>query len=174
VQRNRCRGTLRIKYKERNLLPNQLIAPNGKLATLPVKSKADIYAAVGLGRLKAEDIGFEYVDQIQIETIIVALANNVLQQGGGTLTLQCVERHDLPDGNGQLGLEVCVRSDENDSDSVDLAQALAGKCGNSIGIDKNVLHVRHLADEFSIDCVLWQGTRVSARKWGRVVSRQLG
>ncbi len=93
--------------------------------TLTVKSEADIYAAVGQGRLWAGQIGFEHADQTRIETIIAELARNaakafgaraylipspailgagtsralidaLVHGGGGTITLRWLERDGLP------------------------------------------------------------------------------
>lgn len=137
-----------------------------RTACLLVCGEADIYAAVGLARLMAGQLGFERSDQVQLETIIIELASHALRHAGcSTLVLRCVEREHpnfLP--GRQPGLEIVV--EEHGSGIVDLARLLAGGEGETAGGNGGqVWSVRHLADEFAIESLDGRGTRTRACKW---------
>ncbi len=114
----------------------------------------------------ATKIGFEYTDQIRLETLIVEMISHAFREGNeGTVTLRCVERTSLPGGEPQLGLEIMVGDDN--SGAVDLAKILAGKESAWNDRGTNVSSVRQLADEFAIDSVTGRGMRMYVRKWAR-------
>lgn len=145
------------------------------IETLPVKSEADIYAAVGQGRMLAGQAGFDLADQTRLETIIAELARNALRYGGGgQLTLRCLERDGAPpfeltETCRQVGLEVLV--EDQGPGIADLAQALAGGRSAAGGLGTGLPAVRRLADELAIDSAPGRGTRVRACKWARVPLR---
>ncbi|MBN1890518.1 MAG: hypothetical protein JW850_21170 [Thermoflexales bacterium] len=155
-------------------------------ATLPLHTEADIYAAVGLGRVMVDKVGFKHVDRLQLETIIIELSFNALRHGSeGTLSLSCLERVATPidsafptlnpssspaalagsePGETQLGLEISVGNHR--SGVIDLAKVLAGR-GDSLGSVnlQQILSVCQLGDEFAIDNQPGHGIHVSVRKW---------
>jgi serine/threonine-protein kinase RsbT len=141
--------------------------------TLVIRSDADIYAAVGQGHLMAERMGFEQGDQTRVETIIAELVRNALMHGGGGyVTLRRVEQHGmspahLPKADTLVGLEVVV--EDGGPGIADLALALADGYSSTGGLGMGIPAVRRLADEFNIDSVPGQGTRVRAIKWLRQV-----
>ncbi len=155
-------------------------------ATLPLHTEADIYAAVGLGRVMVDKVGFKHVDRLQLETIIIELSLNALRHGSeGTITLNCLERVAPPVDSAfprtnpgsytatfagsepsemQLGLEVTVGN--HHSGVIDLAKVLAGRGGSPGGTElQQMLSVCQLGDEFVIDSQTGRGVHVSVRKW---------
>jgi len=138
-------------------------APQVKeVATLPVRTRADVYTVIGLARMMVSKLGFEHSDQIRLETIIVKLAFDMLRQwSGGAITLQSIERPDAAHGQPQFGLEVIVRG--HWLGGLDLAQILAGHGGTAC-----LSAVRQLADEFTMEHLRGADTLVRACKWAGV------
>ncbi len=167
-----CRAWVRLKSRSRDNMRASFagVIVESKVKeteTLLVQSEADIYAAIGQGRLLAGKIGFEHIDQTRLETIIAELARNALMHGGGgTVTLRWIERNTLSKGKVQVGLEIVV--EDYGSGIADLAQALAGGHSTVGGLGVGIPSVRRLADEFAIDSAPGRGTRVRTCKWVRV------
>jgi serine/threonine-protein kinase RsbT len=139
--------------------------------TWRVHSEADVYAAIGAGRMMGNKMGFETADQMRLETIIAELARNALRYGGGgTVRLRCVQGKSL--GTCGLGLEIVVEDDgPGIANLVDvLANGRSSKSTGSApgGLGVGLAAVRRLADEFEIESVAGRGTRVRACKWKRV------
>jgi serine/threonine-protein kinase RsbT len=149
-----------------------------EIEVVMVRGEADIYAAVGQGRMLADEIGFERSDQTRLETIVAELARNTLRHGGGgTITFRRLKRGgtDLclvvdpgqaleTREDAQPGLEVIA---EDDGPGItDLARALADGFSTNGGLGAGLPAVRRLADEFTIESVPGCGTRVRVCKWG--------
>ena len=150
---------------------------------LLVRDEAGVYAAISAGREMASQIGFDRADQTRLETIIAELTRNAMRYGGGgTLTLQRLERDDLPAGEVQLGLQVTV--EDWGPGIANLAQVLAGRSeephpaasettqAGSGGLGVGIAVVRRLADEFAIESMPGRGTRVRACKWRRKIAER--
>jgi serine/threonine-protein kinase RsbT len=151
---------------------------------LPVRDEAQVYAAISAGREMAIQMGFDRADQTRLETIIAELARNAVRYGGGgALTLQRLERDDLPAGEVQLGLQVTV--EDRGPGIANLAQVLAGRSeaphlaasettqAGPGGLGVGIAVVRRLADEFAIESMPGRGTRVRACKWRRKIAERL-
>lgn len=120
----------------------------------------DIVAARQLGRNVAKELGFGTVDQARITTAISELARNIyLYAGQGTV---CIEK--VFDG-GKSGLKI-IATDEGPGIQ-DIRKVMEDGYTTSGGLGAGLPGVKRLTDEFDIDSVPGEGTKITATKWLR-------
>jgi serine/threonine-protein kinase RsbT len=123
-----------------------------------VRSDLDIVNARVAGRDLAKALGFGVIDQARVATAISELARNiVLYAGEGEVILRRVQ------ANRRLGLEaVCV---DQGPGIPDVALAMRGGYSTSNGLGMGLPGTKRLMDEFEIESVVGEGTKVTIRKW---------
>jgi len=123
-----------------------------------VRSDLDIVNARVAGRDLAKTLGFGVIDQARVATAISELARNiVLYAGEGEVILRRVQ------DNRRLGLEaVCV---DQGPGIPDVALAMRDGYSTSNGLGMGLPGTKRLMDEFEIESVVGEGTKVTIRKW---------
>ncbi|WP_237773394.1 MULTISPECIES: anti-sigma regulatory factor [Streptomyces] len=103
-------------------------------------------------------VGFGLVDQTRIVTAASELARNAyVHGGGGTLTLEIVQR------NGRRGLRLVV-SDQGPG-IADIDEALTDGYTTGAGLGHGLGGARRLMDEFQVRSVPGSGTTVTVLRW---------
>ncbi|ALC87680.1 MULTISPECIES: anti-sigma regulatory factor [unclassified Bacillus (in: firmicutes)] len=129
-------------------------------SSVDIITEWDIVAARQLGRNKAKEVGFGTVDQARITTAISELARNIyLYAGKGK-----IEINHITEGNLK-GLLV-IASDEGPG-IADVRKALEDGYTTSGGLGAGLPGVKRLMDNFKIETVIGEGTKISATKWLR-------
>ncbi|KQL34936.1 anti-sigma regulatory factor [Psychrobacillus sp. FJAT-21963] len=129
-------------------------------SSVDIITEWDIVAARQLGRNKAKEVGFGTVDQARITTAISELARNIyLYAGKGK-----IEINHITEGNLK-GLLVTA-SDEGPG-IADVRKALEDGYTTSGGLGAGLPGVKRLMDNFKIETVIGEGTKISATKWLR-------
>ncbi len=129
--------------------------------TCRIEGEADIYAAAGLARELAQELGFARNDIARIEIAVRELASNIVRYAGrGEIRLQQVS------SEHRTGLEV-VATDEGPG-IVDLDLALQdGYSTGEKGLGSGLPAVKRLMDTFEIESAVGKGTTVRAVRWVR-------
>ena len=131
-----------------------------KIESVDIITEWDIVAARQLGRNEAKKIGFGTVDQARITTAISELARNIyLYAGKGNIAIK-----EVTEGNLK-GLLV-IASDEGPG-IADVRRALEDGFTTSGGLGAGLPGVKRLMDDFKIETVVGEGTKISATKWLR-------
>ncbi|WP_313891877.1 anti-sigma regulatory factor [Psychrobacillus sp.] len=129
-------------------------------SSVEIIKEQDIVAARKLGRNKAKELGFGTVDQARITTAISELARNIyLYAGKGNIQIQQITEGDLK------GLLI-IASDEGEG-ILDVRKVLDDGYTTSGGLGAGLPGVKRLMDDFKIDTVIGEGTKISATKWLR-------
>lgn len=124
---------------------------------LTIKDDKDIIMVRKLGREIATSIGFNYIDQVRITTAISELARNVVKYAGsGTVFIEVVHKF-------SPGISVTVIDNGPGITSIGKAMEDGYSTSNSLG--SGLPGVKRLMDEFLIDSVMEQGTRIEVVKW---------
>jgi len=106
----------------------------------------------------ASQAGFSETDRCMIGTAASELATNILRYAKeGVVWLRLVREEQ------QTGIEILAEDDGPGIENVREAMRDRVSSGNSLGL--GLPSVKRIMDEFSLDSVLGQGTRVWARKW---------
>ncbi|PZX03819.1 serine/threonine-protein kinase RsbT [Psychrobacillus insolitus] len=128
--------------------------------SVDIVTEWDIVAARQLGRNEAKKVGFGTVDQARITTAISELARNIyLYTGKGNIAIK-----EVTEGNLK-GLLV-IASDEGPG-IADVRRALEDGFTTSGGLGAGLPGVKRLMDDFKIETVVGEGTKISATKWLR-------
>jgi serine/threonine-protein kinase RsbT len=127
-------------------------------AVLPVRSQEDIVRVRQATREHALAQGFSLVDQTKLVTAASELARNTLDYGNGGE----VEIARVADGP-RKGLRLTF-SDQGPGMS-DIEQALTDGYSTGGGLGLGLGGARRLSNEFSIDSLPGQGTRVMIARW---------
>lgn len=126
-----------------------------------IQKEADIYAAAGLAREMAQELGFGQADRARIEIVVRELASNIVHYAGqGEIRLREVtseRRH---------GLEVEAIDQGPGIADVELALQDGYTTGGK-GLGSGLPAVRRLMDTFEIETAVGEGTRVRAIRWLR-------
>ncbi len=131
-----------------------------KIESVDIVTEWDIVAARQLGRNEAKKVGFGTVDQARITTAISELARNIyLYTGKGNIAIK-----EVTEGNLK-GLLV-IASDEGPG-IADVRRALEDGFTTSGGLGAGLPGVKRLMDDFKIETVVGEGTKISATKWLR-------
>ena len=103
-------------------------------------------------------LGFSLVNQTKMVTAASEIARNTLDYGGGgTVSLEVVERHDT------RGLRLVFQDDGPGIG--DLDQALKDGFTSAKGMGLGLGGSKRLVDDFDIQSIVGQGTKVMLVKW---------
>ena len=124
-----------------------------------IHNDLDIVTARVAGREMAQEMGFGVIDQARVATAISELARNVvLYADRGEVVLREVAGKD-----GRRGIEVVVKDEGPGIEDVKLALRNGYSTGRGFGM--GLPGTRRLMDEFEIETVVGEGTKVTVRKW---------
>jgi len=124
-----------------------------------IHSDLDIVTARVAGRELAQEMGFGVIDQARVATAISELARNVgVCAGEGVAVMGEVVGED-----GRRGIEVVVEDKGPGREDVKLALRNGYSTGRGFGM--GLPGTRRLMDEFEIETVVGEGTKVTVRKW---------
>ena len=113
---------------------------------------------VDLSTGATEQATLSETDRSMIATAVSELATNILRYAKeGAVWLKLVRE------DQQTGIEILAEDDGPGIENVPEAMRDRVSSGNSLGL--GLPSVKRIMDEFSLDSVLGQGTRVWARKW---------
>ena len=125
---------------------------------LSIKASDDVVRVRQEVRARAIDIGLGLVDQTKIVTAASELARNTLDYGGGgTVRLQTVQ-----DG-GRKGLKLIFEDRGPGISDIDLALKDGYTTGNGLGL--GLSGAKRLSNEFDIQSLPGEGTRVTITRW---------
>ena len=120
----------------------------------------DIVAARQLGRNVAKELGFGTVDQARITTAISELARNIyLYAGQGNVS---IEKLNI---NGKSGLKI-IAEDEGPGIE-DIRRVMEDGFTTSGGLGAGLPGAKRLMDDFDIESIPGEGTKIIATKWLR-------
>ena len=125
---------------------------------LPLQTSEQIVVVRQAVRREAIELGFSLVEQTKIVTASSELARNTIQHGGGG-TAQ-IER--LTEGT-RRGLRLTF---EDQGEGIpDIERAMKDGYSSKGGLGLGLSGARRLSNEFAIDSVPGQGTRVVIVRW---------
>ena len=120
----------------------------------------DIVAARQLGRNVAKELGFGTVDQARITTAISELARNIyLYAGQGSVS---IEKLNI---NGKSGLKIIA--EDQGPGIEDIRRVMEGGYTTSGGLGAGLPGAKRLMDDFDIESIPGEGTKIIATKWLR-------
>ncbi|MBD1918093.1 anti-sigma regulatory factor [Leptolyngbya sp. FACHB-60] len=129
-----------------------------KIEEMKIQSSADVVLIRQAVRQFAIEIGFGLVDQTKIVTAASELARNTLDYGGGgTVTLET-----LQDG-GRRGLRLTF--EDQGPGIPDIEMALRDGFTSGGGLGMGLGGAKRLANEFEIESVVGEGTRIIIVRW---------
>ncbi|PLT31402.1 anti-sigma regulatory factor [Peribacillus deserti] len=125
---------------------------------IPIICEWDIVAARQAGRDAARKLSFSIVDQARITTAISELARNIyLYALPGNIILEHIEEQN------KTGLRITAV--DKGPGIKDIKLALEDGYTTSGGLGAGVPGVKRLMDDFTIDSVVGEGTKITAIKW---------
>jgi serine/threonine-protein kinase RsbT len=126
---------------------------------LSIQGEVDVYIAMGHGRNLASTLGFNNIERTKIEIMILELARNILRHanGAGDIMIEPVE-HDQRQG-------ILITARDDGPGIPDIARALQDGFSTAGTLGAGLPGVQRLADTFTIESELGQGTTVKAWKW---------
>jgi serine/threonine-protein kinase RsbT len=129
-----------------------------KSETAPVRTSADVVSVRHLVRRWAVELGFTIVEQTKIVTAASELARNMIDYGGGG------ELHlaSLADG-ARKGLRLTF--EDHGPGIADLSLALRDGYTTGGGMGLGLGGAKRLSNEFDVQTVPGQGTRVMIARW---------
>ncbi|PRS26389.1 ATP-binding protein [Bacillus sp. RJGP41] len=120
----------------------------------------DIVAARQLGRNVAKELGFGTVDQARITTAISELARNIyLYAGQGSVSIEKLNR------NGRSGLKIIA--EDQGPGIEDIRRVMEDGYTTSGGLGAGLPGAKRLMDDFDIESIPGEGTKIIATKWLR-------
>ncbi|MES1042668.1 MULTISPECIES: anti-sigma regulatory factor [Peribacillus] len=120
----------------------------------------DIVAARQLGRNVAKELGFGTVDQARITTAISELARNIyLYAGQGSVS---IEKLNI---NGKSGLKIIA--EDQGPGIEDIRRVMEDGYTTSGGLGAGLPGAKRLMDDFDIDSIPGEGTKIITTKWLR-------
>lgn len=126
-----------------------------------VAAEVDIYAAAGIARRMARELGFGQADVARIEIVVRELASNIVRYaGGGQIRLRKVTQAH------RQGIEVEAEDQGPGIPDLDMALQDGFSTGNK-GLGSGLPAVRRLMDTFEIVTEVGKGTTVRAARWLR-------
>lgn len=129
-----------------------------KTETMVIQSSADVVLVRQAVRRVAVEIGFGLVDQTKIVTAASELARNTLDYGkGGTTRLETLQEE------GRRGIRLIFEDHGPGIPNIELALKDGFTTGKGLGM--GLSGARRLADEFEIESVVGEGTRVTIVRW---------
>lgn len=129
-----------------------------KIEEMKIQSSADVVLVRQAVRQFSIELGFGLVDQTKIVTAASELARNTLDYGGGgTLTLETLEN------GGRRGLKLTFEDQGPGIPDIELALKDGFTSGGGLGMGLG--GAKRLANEFEIESVVGEGTRVMIVRW---------
>ena len=125
---------------------------------LPLKSEHDMVLGRQMVRRLAQEQGFSLVDQTKIVTAASELARNALIYGGGGMLKWEV----LLDGL-KRGVRLTFQDQGPGIPNIELALTDGWTSGHGLGL--GLSGARRLVNDFELDSVVGQGTRVTITRW---------
>ena len=120
----------------------------------------DIVAARQLGRNVAKELGFGTVDQARITTAISELARNIyLYAGQGSVSIEKLNV------NGKSGLKIIA--EDQGPGIEDIRRVMEDGYTTSGGLGAGLPGAKRLMDDFDIESIPGEGTKIIATKWLR-------
>ena len=120
----------------------------------------DIVAARQLGRNVAKELGFGTVDQARITTAISELARNIyLYAGQGSVSIEKINI------NGKSGLKIIA--EDQGPGIEDIRRVMEDGYTTSGGLGAGLPGAKRLMDDFDIESIPGEGTKIIATKWLR-------
>jgi serine/threonine-protein kinase RsbT len=129
-----------------------------KTETMVIQSSADVVLVRQMVRQYAIEIGFGLVDQTKIVTAASELARNTLDYGGGGT----VKLETLLEG-ARRGVKLTFEDQGPGIPDVELALKDGFTTGGGLGMGLG--GARRLANEFEIESVVGEGTRITLVRW---------
>ena len=132
--------------------------PPLKSETAQIRNGNDVVRVRQLVRERAIEIGLSLVDQTKIVTAASEIARNTLDYGGGGTVRVDIE---------QLGERRAVRLTFEDRGPgiADVERALTDHFTTGGGLGLGLGGAKRLSNEFSIDSVPGEGTRIVLARW---------
>jgi serine/threonine-protein kinase RsbT len=125
---------------------------------LPLKDEHDIVRGRQAVRRMTQELAFSLVDQTKMVTAASELARNALIYGGGGM----LKWEMLLDG-GKRGLRLTFRDQGPGIEDVGLAMSDGWSSGSGLGL--GLTGARRLVNEFELDSIVGEGTRVTVTRW---------
>ena len=125
---------------------------------LPLKDEHDIVRGRQAVRRMTQELAFSLVDQTKMVTAASELARNALIYGGGGM----LKWEMLLDG-GKRGLRLTFRDQGPGIEDVGLAMSDGWSSGSGLGL--GLTGARRLVNEFELDTIVGEGTRVTVTRW---------
>lgn len=124
----------------------------------PLSSEHDVVAARQLLRKITQELKFSLVDQTKLVTAASELSRNTLIHGRGGLM-----RWEVVEANARRGLR--LHFEDQGPGIADISLALTDGWTSGSGMGLGLPGSKRLVNEFEIESVPGQGTRVSITKW---------
>jgi serine/threonine-protein kinase RsbT len=147
-----------MKPQIRSLPPNAVQMTMEKTETIDIQSSGDIVLVRQAVRQLSVEIGFSLVDQTKFVTAASELARNTLEYGGGGT----VKLETLQEGR-RRGLRLIFEDRGPGIADIDLALKDGFTTGSGLGMGLG--GAKRLANEFEIQSVVGEGTRVTIVRW---------
>ncbi|MEH1811310.1 MAG: anti-sigma regulatory factor [Nostoc sp.] len=147
-----------MKPQIKSLALNGVQMTMQKTETINIQSSTDVVLVRQSVRQLAVEIGFGLVDQTKIITAASELARNTLDYGGGGT----VKLETLQEGR-RRGLRLTFEDRGPGIPDIDLALKDGFTTGNGLGMGLG--GAKRLANEFEIQSVVGEGTRIIIVRW---------
>ena len=129
-----------------------------KIEEMEIQSSADVVLVRQAVRKFAIEVGFGLVDQTKIVTAASELARNTLDYGGGgTVRLETLQE------GGRQGLRLTF--EDQGPGIPDIEMALRDGFTSGGGLGMGLGGAKRLANEFEIESVVGEGTRIVVVRW---------
>lgn len=129
-----------------------------KIETIDIQSSTDVVLVRQAVRQRAVEIGLSLVDQTKIVTAASELARNTLEYGGGgTVMLETLEQ------GRRRGVRLTFEDQGPGIADIELALKDGFTTGRGLGMGLG--GAKRLANEFEIQSVVGEGTRVIIVRW---------
>ena len=135
-------------------------ATNNVTATelMTITSDRDIISLLTAMRHHASQIGMNLLNQTKLITATSELTRNMLNYAGkGQITIEQVKR------DKQLGIRVTFA--DNGPGIADIDQVMQNGYSSAKGMGLGLPGAKRLTDEFLIESIVGQGTKVTISKW---------
>ncbi|XHX75936.1 MAG: anti-sigma regulatory factor [Stenomitos frigidus ULC029] len=126
--------------------------------TMAIQASTDVVLVRQAVRQCAVELGFGLVDQTKIVTAASELARNTLDYGGGGIA-----RLEILQDGGRRGLRLTFEDQGPGIPDLELALKDGFTTGGGLGM--GLSGARRLANEFAIESVVGEGTRVTIVRW---------
>lgn len=129
-----------------------------KIETMGIQSSADVVLVRQAVRQFTIELGLSLVDQTKIVTAASELARNTLDYGGGgSVKIEMLQKGE------RRGLKLIFEDQGPGIPDVDLALKDGFTTGGGLGMGLG--GAKRLANEFEIESVVGEGTRVTIVRW---------